>query len=95
MGKLEFAVWDGFGAYEMATSPVAADVYDQHIREAQLAEALGYGSYFTIEHQNSHVGQITAPSVSLCANHRLGPMPLKQPLKSMELFGKEVIPAFT
>lgn len=67
MGKLEFAIWDGFGAYEMATSPVAADVYERHIEEAQLAEALGYGSYFTIEHQNSHVGQITAPSVYLCA----------------------------
>jgi alkanesulfonate monooxygenase SsuD/methylene tetrahydromethanopterin reductase-like flavin-dependent oxidoreductase (luciferase family) len=51
----------------MATSPVAADVYDQHIREAQLAEAPGYGYYFTIEHQNSHVAQITAPSVYLCA----------------------------
>jgi alkanesulfonate monooxygenase SsuD/methylene tetrahydromethanopterin reductase-like flavin-dependent oxidoreductase (luciferase family) len=51
----------------MATSPVAADVYDKHIREAQLAEELGYGSYYIIEHQNSHVGQITAPSVYLCA----------------------------
>jgi alkanesulfonate monooxygenase SsuD/methylene tetrahydromethanopterin reductase-like flavin-dependent oxidoreductase (luciferase family) len=30
-----------------------------------------------------------------CANHRLGPMPLEQSLRSLELFGKEVIPAFT
>ncbi len=67
MGKLEFALWDGFGAYEMATAPVAADIYERHIEEAQLAEELGYGSYFIIEHQNSHVGQITAPSVYLCA----------------------------
>lgn len=51
----------------MATAPVAADVYAQHIREAQLAETPAYGYYFTIEHQNSHVGQITAPSVFLCA----------------------------
>jgi alkanesulfonate monooxygenase SsuD/methylene tetrahydromethanopterin reductase-like flavin-dependent oxidoreductase (luciferase family) len=67
MAKLAFAIWDGFGAYEMATSPVAAEVYEKHIKEAQLAEALGYESYYTIEHQNSHVGQITAPSVYLCA----------------------------
>ena len=55
MGKLEFAIWDAVGAHELATSPVAADVYEEHIREAQLAEELGYGSYYTIEHQNSHV----------------------------------------
>jgi len=66
MGKLEFAVWDGFGAYEMATSAVMAEVYDQHIQEAQLAEELGYQSYYIIEHQNS-LGSITAPSVYLCA----------------------------
>jgi alkanesulfonate monooxygenase SsuD/methylene tetrahydromethanopterin reductase-like flavin-dependent oxidoreductase (luciferase family) len=67
MGQLEFGVWDGFAAHEMALSPVAADVYEQHLQEAQLAEELGYHYYFTIEHQNSHVGQITAPSVYLCA----------------------------
>ena len=65
--KLEFATWDTFGAHEMAASPVAADIYEQHIEEAQLAERLGYHSYFIIEHQNSHVGQITAPNVYLCA----------------------------
>ena len=67
MSKLEFAVWDGFQGHEMAGSPVAADVYEQHIKEAQLAEELGYDSYYIIEHQNSDVGQITAPSVYLCA----------------------------
>ena len=53
MGKLEFAVWDGFGKYEMSLSPVAADIYDQHLAEAQMAEELGYSSYYIIEHQNS------------------------------------------
>lgn len=67
MSKLEFAVWDGFPIYEMAVSPVAADVYQQHLKEAQLAEDLGYGSYYTIEHQNSSVGQLTSPSLYLCA----------------------------
>src|ERR671914_402178 len=63
MGKLEFGTYDNFAIYEMETSPEAADVYEQHIREVQLAEELGYGYYFIIEHQNSHVGQITAPRV--------------------------------
>ena len=67
MSKLEFAVWDGFQGREMAVSPIAADVYEQHIKEAQLAEELGYDSYYIIEHQNSDVGQITAPSLYLCA----------------------------
>jgi alkanesulfonate monooxygenase SsuD/methylene tetrahydromethanopterin reductase-like flavin-dependent oxidoreductase (luciferase family) len=30
-----------------------------------------------------------------CANHRFGPMTQEQSLKSLELFGKEVIPAFS
>ena len=67
MGKLEFAIWDSFPAQEMANYALAADVYEQHLGEAQLAEELGYDSYYTIEHQNSHVGQITAPSVYLSA----------------------------
>ena len=91
MSKLEFAIWDGFPVYEMAVSPVAADVYQQHLREAQLAEELGYGSYYTIEHQNSHVGQITSPSLYLCAvaqhttTMRIGAMiyqlPFYQPMR--------------
>ena len=67
MGELEFAIWDSFPGHEMAGASSAADVYEQHLGEAQLAEELGYGSYYTIEHQNSHVGQITAPSVYLAA----------------------------
>lgn len=67
MGNLEFALWDGFGQHEIALSPTAADIYDQHLREAQLAEELGYQSYYVIEHQNPHVGQLPAPSVYLTA----------------------------
>jgi alkanesulfonate monooxygenase SsuD/methylene tetrahydromethanopterin reductase-like flavin-dependent oxidoreductase (luciferase family) len=29
-----------------------------------------------------------------CANRRFGPMPVEQSLKSLKLFGDEVIPAF-
>ena len=44
-----------------------ADVYDEHIRLAQRLEELGWHSYFVIEHQNSPVGRITAPTVFLTA----------------------------
>lgn len=66
MGTLDFALWDSFPVYEMAKG-TAADVYEQHIKESQIAEELGYHSYYIIEHQNSHVGQITAPTVYLTA----------------------------
>jgi alkanesulfonate monooxygenase SsuD/methylene tetrahydromethanopterin reductase-like flavin-dependent oxidoreductase (luciferase family) len=62
MGKLDFALWDSFPVYEMARAR-PAEIYEEHIREAQLAEELGYQSYYIIEHQNSHVGQITSPTV--------------------------------
>jgi alkanesulfonate monooxygenase SsuD/methylene tetrahydromethanopterin reductase-like flavin-dependent oxidoreductase (luciferase family) len=67
MGKPEFGTYDNFAVYEMATAPVAADVYERHIREVEMAEDLGYKYYFIIEHQNSHVGQLTAPTVYLSA----------------------------
>ena len=94
MGKLQFGLWDSFGVNEMARSPVAADIYEDHIRQVQVAEQLGYNSYFIIEHQNSHVGQITAPSVYLAAvaQHtsviRIGTMiyqlPLHNPMRLAE-----------
>ena len=30
-----------------------------------------------------------------CANHRFGGMPLEQSVKSLKLFGEEVLPAFS
>ena len=67
MGNLEFAIWDGFQAHDMTASTTAADVYQMHIEEAQLAEKLGYHSYYIIEHQNSYVSHLTAPNVYLTA----------------------------
>lgn len=67
MGKPAFGTYDNFASYEMATFPVAADVYEHHIRTVQRAEELGYEYYFIIEHQNSDVGQLTAPTVYLSA----------------------------
>ncbi len=66
MARLDFALWDAVGGYA-PKDEVMADVYDQHIRLAQEIEQAGWHSYFVIEHQNSPVGRITAPSVYLTA----------------------------
>jgi len=66
MTKIDFALWDAVGGYMEAPDRMA-DVYDEHIRLAQQVEADGWHSYFVIEHQNSPVGRITAPSVFLTA----------------------------
>lgn len=66
MAKLDFALWDGVGGYSEKYVQMA-EVYEEHIRLAQRIEELGWHSYFVIEHQNSPVGRITAPSVFLTA----------------------------
>ena len=48
MGKLAIGLYDVFSRATMAAFPVAADVYDEHIRTAQEAERLGYQYYFSI-----------------------------------------------
>jgi len=67
MAQLEFALWDGVGGYYGAKDRAMADVYDEHIRLAREIEELGWHYYFVIEHQNSPVGRITAPTVYLTA----------------------------
>jgi alkanesulfonate monooxygenase SsuD/methylene tetrahydromethanopterin reductase-like flavin-dependent oxidoreductase (luciferase family) len=64
MAKLDFALWDAVNYPDGAN---IADAYEEHIRLAQRIEELGWHSYFTIEHQNSPVGRITAPTVYLTA----------------------------
>src|SRR5437899_6979608 len=66
MAKLQFAFWDSVGGYSPPGTEMA-EVYAEHIRLAQHIEELGWQSYFVIEHQNSPVGRITAPSVYLTA----------------------------
>jgi alkanesulfonate monooxygenase SsuD/methylene tetrahydromethanopterin reductase-like flavin-dependent oxidoreductase (luciferase family) len=90
MTKIDFALWDAVGGY-MEAADQMADVYDEHIRLAQQIEADGWHSYFVIEHQNSPVGRITAPTVFLTAvaratsRLRIGAMmwqlPLYHPLR--------------
>ena len=66
MARLDFALWDAVGGYSDRNAPMA-DVYDDHVRLAQEIEQLGFHSYYVIEHQNSPVGRITAPTVFLTA----------------------------
>jgi len=66
MAKMEFAFWDAVGGYSEKYETMA-DRYDDHVRLAQHVEELGWHSYFVIEHQNSPVGRITAPTVYLTA----------------------------
>lgn len=82
--KLEFGIFDGFSETEMAGRP--GDVYDQHIRDAQTAEHLGYKYYFFIEHQNAPFAYISAPNVYLAAlaretsTLRFGPLVYQLPM---------------
>src|SRR5438105_577894 len=66
MAQLRFAFWDGVGGYAEQDETMA-EVYDDHVRLAHRIEELGWHSYFVIEHQNSPVGRISAPSVYLTA----------------------------
>jgi alkanesulfonate monooxygenase SsuD/methylene tetrahydromethanopterin reductase-like flavin-dependent oxidoreductase (luciferase family) len=66
MAKLDFALWDAVGGYTQAGEQMA-DVYDDHIRLARELDEAGWHSYFVIEHQNSPIGRITAPTVYLTA----------------------------
>jgi alkanesulfonate monooxygenase SsuD/methylene tetrahydromethanopterin reductase-like flavin-dependent oxidoreductase (luciferase family) len=83
--KLEFGWFDGFAERDFADG-ATADALADHIRTAQLAEQLGYGYYFFIEHQNAPFAVITSPSVYLAAiaqatsTLRFGPMVYQLPM---------------
>lgn len=67
MAQLQFGVWDQVRTHEISQAASAADVYDDHIRQVQLMESVGFDYYWIIEHQASYIGAITAPSVYLTA----------------------------
>ena len=67
MDRLEFGVWDQMQTYEVMNAPTAAEVYEKHIRQAQLMERVGFEYYWTLEHQGSYVGAITSPQMFLAA----------------------------
>jgi alkanesulfonate monooxygenase SsuD/methylene tetrahydromethanopterin reductase-like flavin-dependent oxidoreductase (luciferase family) len=62
--QLEFAFWDALNF--AGSGHNAAEILEQHIALAQQVEALGWNSYFVIEHQNTTMG-VSAPSVYLTA----------------------------
>src|ERR1041385_6299630 len=62
--QLDFAFWDALNFAEAGHTPT--DIFEQHIALAQQVEALGWNSYFVIEHQNTKTG-VSAPSVYLTA----------------------------
>lgn len=64
MATLDFAFWDAIP--HSSSGAAIADDYDAHIALAQRIEALGWHSYFVIEHQNAPQG-VSAPSVYLAA----------------------------
>lgn len=67
MDRLEFGVWDQMQTYEVMNAASAAEVYEKHIRQAQLMERVGFEYYWTLEHQGSYVGAITSPQMFLLA----------------------------
>lgn len=69
MGTMEFGAWGSVKHYEIDNDygGVAANAYEDHIRQARLMDELGYGYYWIIEHQASYVGGITSPTVFLTA----------------------------
>ncbi|HZU04938.1 MAG TPA: LLM class flavin-dependent oxidoreductase [Chloroflexota bacterium] len=83
MSRLEFGIFDSIPALD---APRTAEIYDQHIARAQLAERLGFRYYFFIEHQNAPFAGITAPSVYLAAlaretsRLRFGPLVYQLPM---------------
>jgi alkanesulfonate monooxygenase SsuD/methylene tetrahydromethanopterin reductase-like flavin-dependent oxidoreductase (luciferase family) len=81
---LEFGIFDAFP--KESEQETAAELYDRHIERAQLAERVGFGYYFFIEHQNAPFADITAPNVYLAAlarettRLRFGPLVYQMPM---------------
>ena len=69
MSELEFGAWGPISNHIIDTryGGIAANAYDDHIRQARMMDELGYKYYWIIEHQASYVGSITSPTVFLTA----------------------------
>jgi len=82
---LEFGIFDTFSHREGEMAR-AADLYDEHLDDARLADHLGYSYFFFIEHQNAGFPCVSAPSVYLAAlalatrRLRIGAMVFQMPL---------------
>jgi len=67
MALAEFGTYDIFQWIDIEAAREPVDAYEQHLREVELAEKVGFKYHFVIEHQNSYVGQCTSPPVYLSA----------------------------
>ena len=83
--NLIFGVFDTFSHRE-GEMRRTADLYQEHLDDAQLADRLGYSYFFFIEHQNAGFPCASAPSVYLAAlaqtteRIRIGAMVFQMPL---------------
>jgi alkanesulfonate monooxygenase SsuD/methylene tetrahydromethanopterin reductase-like flavin-dependent oxidoreductase (luciferase family) len=66
--RIEFGIWD---QVQVSEAEVASNrtslIYDDHLRQVELAESLGFDHYYMIEHQSSFFGHISSPTVMLAA----------------------------
>jgi len=83
--SLDFGIFDTFSHREGEMSR-AAELYEEHLEDARLADRLGYRFFFFIEHQNAGFPCVTAPAVYLAAlaqatrQIRIGAMVFQMPL---------------
>jgi alkanesulfonate monooxygenase SsuD/methylene tetrahydromethanopterin reductase-like flavin-dependent oxidoreductase (luciferase family) len=83
--SLIFGVFDTFSHAE-GEMRRAADLYDEHLDDARLADRLGYEYFFFIEHQNAGFPCVSSPTVYLAAlaqstrRIRIGAMVFQMPL---------------
>jgi alkanesulfonate monooxygenase SsuD/methylene tetrahydromethanopterin reductase-like flavin-dependent oxidoreductase (luciferase family) len=93
---VEFAIWDSYRLHELEQAERPAHVYERHLRQVQRAEELGFRHYFTIEHQSSFAGHVSAPTVLLAAlsqrttSIRLGAMIWQLPLHNPVRLAQDV-----
>ena len=67
MSQIDFALSDDGLLNFFDDVPEAVDRYESLIRDAQVAEGVGFKYHFIIEHQNVHFGQLQSPMVYLAA----------------------------
>jgi alkanesulfonate monooxygenase SsuD/methylene tetrahydromethanopterin reductase-like flavin-dependent oxidoreductase (luciferase family) len=83
--SLAFGIFDTFSHAEGELQR-SADLYDEHLEDARLADRLGYSHFFFIEHQNAGFPCVSAPAVYLTAlaqatrRIRFGAMVFQMPL---------------
>jgi alkanesulfonate monooxygenase SsuD/methylene tetrahydromethanopterin reductase-like flavin-dependent oxidoreductase (luciferase family) len=67
MPKLDFGIFDTTEIPDDRSPAATAAALEEHLADAQLAERLGYGYFFFIEHQNAGFDCISASTVYLAA----------------------------